>query len=193
MNRPTILALLSLTILATPGCLLVADLPPGAVYGPPMEYGYQPPLYGGSVVYYTGGGVPYYWQGGTRVWLPAPVRPRYVEHWRRYRPAYNGWYQHPGPYYRSYRFTGRDGGPPGFGGRPSGNWQRPPGPPGGLGATPGGPPQGGPNWQHRPGSVGGPGAMPGGQPRGGPNWQHRSGPSDGLGATPDRAARGWSR
>ena len=176
----TFLALVSLTI---PGCVTPPVDTYGAMYGPPVQYGYEPLLYDGYVVYYTDIGEPYYWLGGARIWVPSYARSPYVGHWQRYKQVYPTWYKHRGAYYKTHRFTGRAGNPRGPAGGPGTNWRHPPGPVGGSGTSPSRPydttryPD---RDSNRPGPAGGPGT----------NWEHRPGPPGRLETSPDRGPGG---
>lgn len=74
---------------------------------PPAEaaVAYEPVYYGPNVVYYDEIGHPYYYDGGAVVWIqPAwPGYYGYVDHYRRFGPAYHAWYP-------SHRYGGFHGG-----------------------------------------------------------------------------------
>jgi hypothetical protein len=88
---------------------------------PETVVAYEPTYYGDNVVYYDDGGRPYYYDGVAVVWIqPAwPGYWGYVDHYRRFGPAYHAWYHsHPvyggyhGGYHGGYRggFHGSGGG-----------------------------------------------------------------------------------
>ena len=72
---------------------------------PGVEFGYEPVYYDGAMVYYDDAGRPFYYANGVAVFIP-PGSARYdyyVNHWRRYGPAYHRWYVNRGARYRTYR------------------------------------------------------------------------------------------